>query len=167
MAMANERKTKGKRGNPTTYTPEIATLICEGIARGDCLPRVCEAEGMPALSTVFLWLSKHKEFSDQYARAREAQGELMDQLIMEAASAVPERVVIRLGGDEGGTKEQIDTGDVQHRKLKIDALKWRAAHLRPKVYGVQRQEIEHSGKLTLEQLLAETNSPTPKDQGHA
>lgn len=152
-------KEKNKGGRPSTYNETVAMAICDGIAAGDCLPKVCKQPGMPHPSTVFDWLARHPEFSDRYARAREAQGELMDQMILDAATADPERIIIRMGGDEGGTKEQVDTGEVQHRKLKIDALKWRAAHLRPKVYGVQRQEVEHSGTLSLEQILAVASKP--------
>lgn len=151
-----------KPGRPTTYTPETAQAICDGIAAGKSVIEICKGDGMPVPSTVFLWLTQHPEFSDQYARAREAQGDLMDKMIMEAATAEPERVTIRIGED--ATKEQVDTGEVQHRRLKIDALKWRAAHLRPKVYGVQRQEIEHKGKLTLEELLHQASEPEkPKE----
>jgi hypothetical protein len=108
---------------------------------------------MPAQSTVCLWLSKHTEFSDQYMQARAIQGDLMDQLINEAADAEPRMVVLRMGSDP-----QVDPGEVQHRKLKIDALKWRAAHLRPKVYGV-KQQVEHTGTMSLEQILHQASQP--------
>lgn len=153
-----------KVGRPSTYTEATAIAVCEGIAAGKSLPEICEAPGMPTCATIYNWLAKNPEFVDRYARAREIQGDLMDRLILEAAMAEPERVTIRMGGDEGGTKEQIDTGDIQHRRLKIDALKWRAAHLRPKVYGVQRQEVQHSGTLSLEQILAAASAPPEKPE---
>jgi hypothetical protein len=163
MAKTEKPKDKppAKIGRPSMFTEEIAAAICDGIAAGECLPRVCDKPGMPHPSTVFDWLAKDKVFADQYARAREAQGELMDAMIMEAATAAPERVIIRMGGEDGGTKEQVDTGEVQHRRLKIDALKWRAAHLRPKVYGVQRQEVEHKGLDGLAERLAEAQKRLP------
>lgn len=39
--------------------------------------------------------------------------------------------------DEDGNviSERVDAGEVQHRKLKIDTLKWAAGKLRPKKYG--------------------------------
>ena len=33
--------------------------------------KIAEMEGMPALSTIFLWLRNHEAFSEQYARAKE------------------------------------------------------------------------------------------------
>ena len=42
------------------------------------------------------------------------------------------------------TEHGVDSGDVAHRRLKIDVLKWRAGKLRPKVYGDKIQQ-EHTG----------------------
>ena len=146
----------------TEFSQVVADHICEQIAAGRCVAEICKDDGMPVPSTVFKWLTQQPTFADEYTRAREVQSDLMDQLILEAASAPPERVTIQQG--ENRFKESVDTGEVQHRRLKIDALKWRAAHLRPKVYGVQRSEVEHTGKLTLEQILSASEKPA--EDGH-
>jgi hypothetical protein len=156
--MVTKKKEK-KVGRPSLYSAALVKKICEQLANGEGLTRICQQPGMPHVSTVMAWLIQHKEFSEAYVRAREAQGELMDQMILDAATAEPERVTISLGGGTAATKTQIDAGEIQHRRLKIDALKWRAAHLRPKVYGVQRQEVEHSGTVSLEQLLSAASKP--------
>jgi hypothetical protein len=41
------------------------------VASGESLARLCQDDGMPARSTVYLWFAAHPEFSDNYARARE------------------------------------------------------------------------------------------------
>lgn len=150
-------------GRPTTYSDEIAGRICDEIAAGRSVPEICEAEDMPAPRTVFVWLEKHPEFVQRYARAREAQADLMDQMILKTASAEPGHVIVE---DEDGTKTKysVDGAEVQHRRLKIDALKWRAAHLAPKKYGTQRQEVEHSGKVSVENLICSVVDKA-KDQG--
>lgn len=149
-------------GRPTIYSDEIVDEICRRIALGDCLAKICDDPDLPATTTVFRWLDEKPEFRDRYARAKEAQGDLMDQLIFETAMAKPERITVTIGDD--ATKTGVDNGEVQHRKLRIDALKWRAAHLAPKKYGTQRQEVEHKGKLTLEKLLDSIGEPKKDDE---
>ena len=62
-----------KTGRPTTYSQETADAICEELATTDfSLQRICDQESMQAPSTVYLWLNLHPDFSEQYARAREA-----------------------------------------------------------------------------------------------
>ena len=67
---------------PTDYNDQIADVICERIADGESLRAICACEGMPSKATVFRWLGKHKEFHDQYARARDEQAEsFADELV--------------------------------------------------------------------------------------
>lgn len=119
---------------PTDYCQETVDDICERIGVGESLRAICRDEEMPALSTVFRWLTIHPEFSDQYARAREEQAEALADEITDIAD----------------TEE-----DVQRAKVRIDARKWVAGKLRPKKYG-DKTQLEHSGemKLTHEQWLA-------------
>lgn len=89
---------------------------------------------MPNSSTVRRWLAKasspdapdiYVEFRAQYARAREDQADaLADEILDEARSA--------------------NAKNAHAKRLLVDALKWRAAKLRPKVYG-DRVELGHSG----------------------
>lgn len=120
---------------PTDYCQSTVDAICERIGTGESLRAICRGDDMPALSTVFRWLSIHKEFSDQYARAREEQAEALADEITDIAD----------------TEE-----DVQRARVRIDARKWVAGKLKPKKYG-DKTQLEHSGemKLTHEQWLAE------------
>jgi hypothetical protein len=68
------------------YTDEevaqYKTAICELLATGKSLREICELDGKPAASTVFLWLANDTQFSEQYARAREAQADaLFDEIL--------------------------------------------------------------------------------------
>ena len=62
-------------GRPSTFTQKIADEICERIADGESLRSICGDDGFPTKSTVFKWLNDFPGFSDQYARAREAQAD--------------------------------------------------------------------------------------------
>lgn len=119
-------------GRPTDYSEEIAKTICEKISDGKSLRKICEADDMPAKGTVFVWLSKHKEFQDQYAHAREIQADCLFDETLAIADQYDSAV------------EMLNPDHIQRAKLRIDTRKWIAGKLRPKVYGEKRIN-EHSG----------------------
>ena len=61
---------------PIRYSPALADAICARIARGESVHRIGKSQGMPSYATVFNWLARHKDFAEQYARAREVQIEM-------------------------------------------------------------------------------------------
>lgn len=89
--------------------------ILEGLSEGKSLRTICKVPNMPAVSTVLLWCSQDKEWSEHYARAREAGNDAMAEDIHEIA-------------DEEGK-------DPQDKKVRIDARKWLLAKRQPKKYG--------------------------------
>ena len=111
-------------GRPTDYSPELTARICERLAVGESLRSICRDDAMPSMASIFLWLSKHPEFSEQYARAREAQAESHADRIVEIADD--------------------DTIDPNHKRIMVDARKWVASKLKPKRYG-DKAEVEHKG----------------------
>ena len=110
------------------FTQATADLICERIATGESLRFICRAEDMPDKATVLRWLQSDErlEFRDQYARAREAQADHYFDAIIEIADD--------------------DTLDVNRSRLMVDARKWAAGKLRPKVYG-DKMDLNHSGRI--------------------
>jgi hypothetical protein len=115
-------------GRPTDYGDEVVDLICSRLAIGESLNRICKAADMPAMSTVFGWLSKHPGFLEKYTRAREAQAEShADQLV-----------------------EIADNPDIDanHKRIMVDARKWVASKLKPKRYG-DKLDLDHSGNVGL------------------
>jgi hypothetical protein len=127
-------------GRPSIYTPEIAALICAQIADGHSLRKICRAEGIPSLTTIFEWLGSKPEFAEQYARAKEAQADAMAEDILDIADMPPER-----------TEKGVDSADVAHMRLRIDTRKWIASKLKPKKYGDKiEQEIKGEMGLTVQ-----------------
>lgn len=110
---------------------EVQDLICEQIADGKSLRSICSEDGMPNKSTVFRALESDEAFRDQYARAREAQADTMFDEIMSIADD--------------------DTEDVNRSRLKVDARRWAAGKLRPKVYG-EKLDLNHSGSVRFEKI---------------
>lgn len=116
-------------GRPSTFTHDIADAICERLAEGESLRAICTDDDMPARRTVLDWLEKDEDFRAKYARAREAQADAMDDRILQVAdAATPENAAAA--------------------RVKIDAYKWRASKLKPKVYG-DKQQVEHSGGVSV------------------
>lgn len=117
---------KRRPGRPTLYTPRLAERICEAVATSELgLAAILKRKGMPGYSTVMQWLDRKPMFAEMYARAKEAQADLMAGRIVEIA-------------DSAGAE------DVNVARLRVDARKWVAAKLKPRKYG-ERVAQELSG----------------------
>lgn len=103
-------------GRPSDYSPETVSVICERLANGQSLRRICLEEHMPDRSTVLRWLDANEDFAAKYARAREAQADYMDDLILDTADACTPVTALA-------------------DRVKIGAYQWRASKLKPKKYG--------------------------------
>lgn len=125
-------------GRPTTFTPEIAAKICEKIAEGKSLRKVCLLKGMPVMSTVFLWLRDQQGFSEQYVHAKEASADA-DQEMLEDL------------GDEAIRESKLVNPKaagavVSAYKLKADNVKWAMSKKKPKKYG---DSLDVSGTISI------------------
>lgn len=130
----------------TTYSEDMALIICERLADGESLKAICEDDEMPARSTVFKWLAESETFSDMYARAREEQADAIFDEILNIADDGRNDWMERRGEEDAGW---VTNGEnIQRAKLRIDARKWMAGKLRPKKYG-EKLELEHGGQVTL------------------
>lgn len=118
-------------GRPSKYTPELAAEICEQIADGNSLRKICAASDMPARRTVEYWLRDKDDFLRQYARAREEQADFYADEIIEIADTETDSNIAR---------------------VRIDARKWVASKLKPKKYG-EKVQNEHSGQIGIREIL--------------
>lgn len=120
-------------GRPSSYTPEIGDLICDRLANGESLRTICSGDDMPDRESVRRWLMANESFRGQYALAREAQADTLFDDVLEIADNVQIGETIKT--KEDGTVEVVSGDMIQHRRLRVDARKWMAGKLRPKVYG--------------------------------
>jgi hypothetical protein len=106
-------------------TQALADEICEHIGDGKSLRSFCEQEGRPSAPTVCRWLRMEETawFAEQYARAREVQADALFNDILDIVDQAE---------------------DPQIARLRMDARKWMAGKLRPKVYG---DKVELGGKV--------------------
>ncbi len=138
-------------GRPTTYSKEITTKLCGMLSDGQSLRTACKAEDMPALSTIFLWLRDHPEFSEQYALAKEECADaLVEDMLDIADNQVSQPVLVdgvplKINGE---VVKAVDGPSVNHARLRVDTRKWAASKLKPKKYG-ERITQEHTGSVGL------------------
>jgi hypothetical protein len=101
------------------WTKEAEEEILSGLMDGKGLGDICgpdRDDWLPSERTVYRRISEDPEFWHRYARAREVQAHRETEEIRAIADAA--------------TSE-----DYNVARLKIDARKWRASKLAPKVYG--------------------------------
>ena len=110
-----------KAGRPSLYTKALAADICQRLAEGNSLRKVCEAKGMPSAETVRRWLLDDEDFCAQYVRAREVQADRFAEEILEIADDASDDWTV---GEEG--KKAVDHEHIQRSRLRVDTRKWPA-----------------------------------------
>ena len=75
------------------YCVRIANSICEHIALGNSLRQALEKTGplAPAMATLWRWLDEFPEFRVKYDRARQMQGDMLADEMLEMAQEVIKR----------------------------------------------------------------------------
>jgi len=116
-------------GRPSSYTEATAEAICERLASGESLRKICASEGMPSQPTVFKWIKDVPDFAKQYASAREAQMEHMAEEILAISDEASGDTIVT----ETGAKP--DSEWIQRSKLRVDTRKWLMSKMAPKKYG--------------------------------
>ena len=101
---------------PRIYTRELSDDVLTRLADGISLAEICRAPDMPSRTSVWEWIRDDVDgFAGRYAHARETQAHaLVDDLMRIADDA---------------------TEDPQRSRLRLDARKWAASKILPKVYG--------------------------------
>ncbi len=116
-------------GRHPEWTPEkkaeAQAYICQQIALGRSLVSICKEPNMPHYSTTMEWRAEDVEFADKYARAREDQADYHAEEIVDIADTETDPNIAR---------------------VRIDARKWKASKLKPKVYG---EKLDLGGDLTM------------------
>lgn len=104
------------------YPLEVRGVLLERIAAGESLRNVCRDEGLPAFRTVMEWLEADEGFRTKYARAREAQADVLFDGMADIESGV-------LSGEL----------KPDAARVVLDSQRWRAEKLKPKVYGAKSE----------------------------
>jgi replication initiation and membrane attachment protein DnaB len=132
---------------PTIYTKELTEKICDRIARGDSLRRICSDDNMPVRKTVHLWLldTEKKEFLHQYETACNIRAENMFDEIEDIAD---------------------NDGEVQRDRLRVDTRKWYLSKVLPKKFG-DKMDLTTDGKpftVQISKEVADKNDLNPSTE---
>jgi len=121
---------------------EIVNRACEAIAQGEPIREILKGDDMPSSSTFFSWIEEDIEKAKQYARVLNVRAHLkfdeIDDIVNEDCSYT-------ITDEQGNTVTRVDTGKIQHQRLKYDAVKWKIGKMNPKKYG-DKIEQEITGK---------------------
>lgn len=109
------------------YNRADADKICEHLAKGEPLYRICEGEGMPAYTTVYARQHKNPSFKERVARARQAGADYCADRALTVA--------------EESTKDT-----AQRDRLLVATLMKRAALIAPRRWGGKAGKDEASAK---------------------
>ena len=114
---------------PSIFTQELAETICDRIAEGESLRRICLDSDMPDKATVLRWCDRDPQFRESYAMALEWRCDMLLDEILEIADGLNGR---RLS--KGGNQPPRDS--TAHARLQIGVRKWLYCRLMPKKYKV-------------------------------
>lgn len=139
-------------GRPSDYTQEMADEICGELAAGKSMRTVCEPDERPSKATVFNWLRTHKEFLDQYEKAKAESADALTEEMLDIADYSVNDLIVTLAVEledkpQGEwTKEdlmlvaaKLNPENIQRSRLRVDTRKWIASKLKPKKYGEASQ----------------------------
>ena len=131
----------------TSYTAKIGAEICERLAEGEPLRKICRDTHMPAWRTVYDWMERDKDFAARIARARS----LGFDAIAEEALEISDTPVEGEETEDDGEKVKVKRGDMLgHRKLQVETRLKLLAKWSPEKYGEKR-----SVDLTVNESLAD------------
>jgi len=116
-------------GRPSSYTDEIADIICERMINGENFSQICADPMMPSRAALYRWRASRPDFDARCARAREGLADYLLDKIEEMAEATTE-------------------ANYQSQKVKIATAQWRAEKMAPRTLG-PRVSTEITGGATL------------------
>ena len=124
-----------KQGRFPNLTPQIESELLTRLSEGESITKICSSDYMPAVGTVYTWLRENVEFANRFKEARDTGAHAMVGLIQDIADEVPDAVF-----DEMGNKK-FDPGYLTWQKNRMEARKWIACKVLPKIYG-DRHAVE-------------------------
>lgn len=109
----------GRRGGSALrFSQAAADEILARIAAGEGVARICRDAHLPCAATVYAWMKKRPDFARAHAEARAVQADvLFDEAREVALAATPATVAVA--------------------RLQFDVIRWMAARLAPRKYGVK------------------------------
>ena len=137
------REFQGTRGFP--YSPLLADRICEEIASGAKITKICEKEGYPSYGQLLDWRRKYPEFDEKIRQARKDRAEYYFDKAVEQVESTP------AARDE-----------IQRTKVVSDFYKNAAKLTSPENFT---DKVEVGGSIGVQIASVETGIRRPGDEG--
>lgn len=159
-AKAAEPKQSKEMGRPTAFTVKIGDEICERMANGESLLRICKDEKMPDRRTVHRWLlathkvkvngvdqeiKKFPNFCHKYEIAVALRADNMFDEIEEIADGAEE--IVRKGA------EKKSGAYANTQRLRIDARKWYLSKIMPKKFSDKNVHVTEDEEGNLKPIV--------------
>lgn len=110
---------RNRQGRVSIYTDELGGVILRRIAAGETVLSIGADDDMPCAATIYHWIRADDGFHDAYLKAKAVAADIFADAMLEIALESTE------------TTARADA-------LRIKTLRWTAAMLAPKKYGVRR-----------------------------
>lgn len=135
---------KREVGRPTLFSQELADKICEKLATGISLRTACKAEDMPCIATIFNWFRNHKDFLEQYTRAKEESADAMAEEMLDIADDGSNDFMVIV---KGNNEYVVENKEVTNRsRLRVDTRKWLMSKMKPKKYA-EKLDLTSGGEV--------------------
>jgi len=127
------------------YSNTMADVICQRIAEGDSITKVCKDPKMPGYATLSRWRKAHKDFGELFEQALQDRAHMYHDKVIEAAEATD-------------TKD-----DAAVQKVKVDAYKWAAEKGNPDRFGSRTKISGDKGGPLAFTIVTGVPQPEEKD----
>ena len=156
--LASEVTVKRKAGRPTVFGIDNPCwqVITEQMSSGKSLYTALKADGMPSYHAVMLMLRKSPEFRTMYEKAIEDRADRLAEEILELAD---EEMPAHLEGP-------MASAWVQQKRMQVDARKWVASKLKPKMYGDRIDVSVTDTRISVMDALKEAKQRVLKDDSN-
>lgn len=129
--------TRFRTKHTRVYSDNVARKICEQLMMKKSLREICKDPKFPSMRTVIYWLADPRlaTFREMYYYARRVAAELYVDEIFEIADDGSNDWKPRYDKDGGLIDYVPDQEAIQRSRVRIDARKWYAAKMVPRIYG--------------------------------
>ncbi len=136
-----------KFGRPTIYSDELGERICELVSVSTkSIEKLCIIhKDLPDPTTIYKWRISNKDFSQKYNDARANQADLLAMEIIDIADDSSHDTLIK-EDQYGNLTESCNSEWIARSRLRVDARKWIASRLLPKIYG---DRVQYDTNLTV------------------
>ena len=144
-----------KPKRPAEFTDEIFDTICERMAGGEWLRKICDQDpNMPSRQTFLRWIEKDSGRQEKYARASRSMVDYWAEELLEISQETEKDTIIEPNGRRKCNHEW-----VANKRLHSDNLKFLMSKIYPKRYGDRLPEAVEQKTHEAALLELQANQP--------